>query len=271
MNGIIEIGPLRLLAAYIFLVILFILVKSLGIKKEREIFFSALRMTVQLIAVGYILLYLFDYTHPAIALSILALMIFFAVRTIYSRVKTEINKKLRQVIIIAMVAGNSATIFYFLILVINIQPWYDARYFIPIAGMIIGNSMTGISLGVERLSGEIKAKRDLIEGALMLGATPRDATMHIVKDTFTAAIMPTINSMIGMGIVFLPGMMTGQILAGLSPLIAIEYQIAIMLSILGSVTITVYLLTRFGYRTFFNHRSQLEIILDHDLAENEKI
>ncbi len=258
MNEIIEIGPLRLLAAYIFLVILFILVKGLGIKKEREIFFSSLRMTVQLIAVGYILFYLFDYSHPAISLLILSIMIFFAVRNIYSRVKTSINKRLRKIIIFSMIFGNSVTIFYFLIFVINIQPWYDARYFIPIAGMIIGNSMTGISLGTERLIGEMKSKKDIVEGALMLGATPKDATAPIIRDTFTAAIMPTINSMVGMGIVFLPGMMTGQILAGLSPLIAIEYQIAIMLSILGSVTITVYLLIRFGYLAFFNHRSQLE-------------
>ncbi len=145
-----------------------------------------------------------------------------------------------------------------MLLVIHIEPWYEPRYFIPIAGMIIGNSMTGVSLGTERLIGEMKTKKELIEGALMLGATPKDAVLETIKDTFTSAIMPTINSMVGMGIIFLPGMMTGQILSGVSPMIAIEYQIAIMLGIVGSVSITVFILTRLGYLTFFNRFSQLE-------------
>ncbi len=258
MNEIIEIGTWRLLSAYVFLVILLILVSRQGIGREKEIFLSALRMTLQLIAVGYILVYLFEQQHAGITLLALLVMQFFAVRNIYARVKVPIKKKLRQVIVLSMITGSGITIFYFLLLVINIEPWYEPRYFIPIAGMIIGNSMTGVSLGAERLIGEMKTKKDQIEGALMLGATPRDATAVIVKDTFTAAIMPSINTMMGMGIVFLPGMMTGQILAGLSPLIAIEYQIAIMLSIIGSVTITVFILTRLGYTVFFNRWSQLE-------------
>ena len=258
MNEIVEIGPWRLASAYLFLVILLFLVNRQGIGREKEIFISAMRMTVQLIAVGYILVYIFEQKHVAVTLLVLVVMQFFAVRNIYGRVKVPIKKKLRHVIILSMITGTGATIFYFLLLVINIEPWYEPRYFIPIAGMIIGNSMTGISIGVERMIGEMKSKKELIEGALMLGATPRDATAIIVKNSFTAAIMPAINTMVGMGIVFLPGMMTGQILAGLSPLVAIEYQIAIMLGILGSVTITVFMLTRLGYLAFFNQWNQLE-------------
>jgi putative ABC transport system permease protein len=92
----------------------------------------------------------------------------------------------------------------------------------------------------------------------MLGATPQMAVREVVNDAFSAAVIPTINSMLGMGIVFLPGMMTGQILAGASPLTAIEYQLAIMMGILGSVSLTVYLLVRQGYRSFFNERAQLK-------------
>ena len=97
----------------------------------------------------------------------------------------------------------------------------------------------------------------MIEGTLMLGATPKQATKRLVNQAFDSAILPTINSMIGMGIVFLPGMMTGQILSGVDPLVSIEYQIAIMLGISGSVALTVLLFTTFGYRTFFNERNQL--------------
>jgi len=100
-------------------------------------------------------------------------------------------------------------------------------------------------------------QKNLIETALMLGATSKMATKEIVNSAFDSAILPTINSMVGMGIVFLPGMMTGQILSGTSPVTAIEYQIAVMLGIVGSVALTVMLFVQLGYKTFFNEQHQL--------------
>jgi putative ABC transport system permease protein len=123
--------------------------------------------------------------------------------------------------------------------------------------MTVGNSMTGISLGVERLIQGFKVGRARIEEALMLGATPQMAVTNFLGETFSAAIIPTINSMLGMGLVFIPGMMTGQILAGSSAVEAIKYQIVIMMGITGSVSLAVYLVIQLGYRTFFNDRAQL--------------
>lgn len=257
MNGIIEIGILQLMGAYVFLILLLIIVKAQGIGREKEILVSSLRMTLQLIIVGYILVYIFAVNHYLISIGVLIFMEIFAIRNIYARVKLKINYQLRKVITFAMVTGTTITIFYFLLIVINLDPWYEAHYFVPISGMVIGNSMTGVSLGTERLIDGIKTKKNLIENSLMLGATPNKATKNIVNDAFTAAILPTVNSMVGMGIVFLPGMMTGQILSGVSPLTAIEYQIAIMLGILGGVSLTVFILVQLGYKTFFNERSQL--------------
>jgi putative ABC transport system permease protein len=105
----------------------------------------------------------------------------------------------------------------------------------------------------------METQRTLVEGALMLGATPKMASKQIINKAFDAAILPTINTMVSMGIVSLPGMMTGQILSGTSPLTAIEYQIAIMLGILGSVSLTVILVLQLGYKTFFNDQQQLMI------------
>jgi len=119
--------------------------------------------------------------------------------------------------------------------------------------------MTGISLGVTKLVENMYTQRHMVESALMLGATPKLAAKEIIDGAFDSAILPTINSMVGMGIVFLPGMMTGQILSGTSPVTAIEYQIAIMLGILGSVALTVILFVQLGYKTFFNERSQLTV------------
>jgi putative ABC transport system permease protein len=158
--------------------------------------------------------------------------------------------RFKRVITLAIFVGTSLPLAYFMIVVIAADPWYEPRFFIPVAGMTIGNSMTGITLGAERLTRVIKDGRAYIEEALMIGATPQLAAGEFVKDAFSAAIIPTINSMLGMGVVFIPGMMTGQILAGASPLEAIKYQIAIMMVILGSVALAVYLIINLGYRTF---------------------
>ena len=117
--------------------------------------------------------------------------------------------------------------------------------------------MTGIALGANKLCSAMLERHDQIESALMLGATPKAATRDIVNDAFDSAILPTMNNMLTMGIVSLPGMMTGQILSGTFPLTAIKYQIGIMLAILGCTAITVVLFVTLGYKTFFTKDAQL--------------
>lgn len=97
----------------------------------------------------------------------------------------------------------------------------------------------------------------MIEAALMLGATPRTSSRPVVQQAFDAAILPTVNTMVGIGIVSLPGMMTGQILAGQDPHVAIRYQIAIMVGIMAAVAVSVVILVEWGYRTFFTDADQL--------------
>jgi len=257
MKGIAEIGFSQLLAAYVFLILLLVMASRQGIDKEKEIIVSALRMTFQLVLMGYVLVYILEFNSLLLSACTLFLMELYAVKNIYSRVKVEINPRLRRVIVFSMFTGTVTPLLYFLLAVINISPWYEARYFIPIAGMFIGNSMTGVSLGVKTLSESITIQKDIVEAALMLGARPKDAVRMFSDRAFDSAILPTLNSMIGMGIVFLPGMMTGQILSGASPITAIKYQIAIMLGILGGVTISVSVFLYLGYKAFFNREDQL--------------
>lgn len=259
MQEIIKLQIWQLTAAYLFIVLLMVMVRRRGISREKEILIATLRMTLQLVLTGYILVYLFENPHPLLTVLAAGLMLAFAVNNIMRRVKTPLSKRIRRVITLSMTAGTVASLLYFLFVVIALSPWYEPRYFIPIAGMIIGNSMTGITLGVSRLVEGMHTQKALVEGALMLGATPKLAAKPIVDGAFDAAIIPTINSMVGMGIVFLPGMMTGQILSGVSPLTAIEYQIAIMLGIVGSVSLSVILFVELGYKTFFNHEAQLDL------------
>lgn len=262
MDTIINLQIWQLIAAYIFVLILMIIVKLKGIPREKEILIASIRMTLQLVLTGYLLVYVFNSPSPFYTTLILIAMELFSIYNIIKRTKLKLSFKLKQIISLSMVVGTVSCLLYFLFIVVQITPWYNPQYFIPIAGMLIGNSMTGISLGVNRLVDGMYTKKSMVEGALMLGATPKDASKHIVNDAFDSAILPTINSMVGMGIVFLPGMMTGQILSGVSPITAIAYQIAIMLGILGSVSLTVMLFVQLGYKTFFNNQSQF--IIDNE-------
>jgi putative ABC transport system permease protein len=162
-----------------------------------------------------------------------------------------------QIVSVSIFVGCGVTTFFFCQIVIGLSPWYDPRYLIPLAGMIIGNSMTGASLAAERLASEMKERRDEIETALCLGATARTASREIVQGAFRAALIPSINSMAAMGIVFLPGLMTGQILSGTEPILAVKYQIAIMCIISGAVAITSLLIISQGSRVYFSPAEQL--------------
>lgn len=257
--GIINLSVMQIALAYIFVVIVLLIVRIRGIKREKDIILSSVRMTLQLMLTGYIFVYIFANPNPFITVGIVIIMEGFAIYTVFKRFKNKLSGALKQVVIISMTIGTLSCLLYFLLVVIRINPWYLPQYFIPIAGMIIGNSMTGISLGLKSLIEGMTTQRAKVEEALILGATQKKATKEIIDSTFDAAILPTINSMVGMGIVFLPGMMTGQILSGTSPTTAISYQLTIMLGILGSVALTVILMLQLGYRTFFNKEQQLDI------------
>lgn len=259
MEEIIELQLWQMIAAYLFVVVLLVIVKVKGINREKQILISSIRMTLQLMLAGYILVFLFENINPIYTVIVVILMESFAIHNIFKRTNITLPIRLKKIIALSMVIGTLSSLVYFLFVVVRLSPWYDPQYVIPIAGMIIGNSMTGISLGVTRLVDGMYTERHLIESALMLGATPKMSVKKIINNALDSAILPTINSMVGMGIVFLPGMMTGQILSGASPVTAIEYQIAIMLGILGSVSLTVILFVQLGYKTFFNDQSQFVI------------
>ncbi|SCZ78587.1 ABC transporter permease [Acidaminobacter hydrogenoformans] len=257
MSGVITLSVWQVMLSYVFVLVVLSIVIKRGIRREREILLASLRMTVQLILTGYVLTFIFSKPNPFITLLIITLMVSYAIFTVFQKFRGKLSAGLKKTIAGAMAAGTFSCIFYFILVVVQIDPWYQPQYFIPLAGMMIGNSMTGISLGVKSLIDGMTTQRQLVEDALNLGATPKVATHDIINSTFDAAIMPSINSMLGMGVISLPGMMTGQILSGTAPTTAVTYQIAIMMGILGSVSLTVILLLQFGYKTFFNDQDQL--------------
>lgn len=255
--------------AYIFLLIVLLIVHLKKIPRKKFLIISSLRMTLQLIIVGYVLVYVLDNPNPFITSGIILIMLTFAIFNVYQRTKSTIKLDLKKMIALAMLIGVSINLIYFMFVILQLDPWYDPQYFIPVSGMIIGKTMTGVSLGVNNLLTGMKDKKDQVEGALMLGASPKTAAKSIVNDAFDEAMLPTMNAMIGMGIVFLPGMMTGQIIAGQSPLVAVKYQLSVMLGVLGTVAVTVLIFLHLAYKIFFNERQQF-LLTKRDLPKEKQ-
>lgn len=228
------------------------------IGEEGQMFWASLRMVFQLLAVGYLLHFLFAVKSPLPVITILFAMGAFALQVMGARIKRKMPR-FYQVVGSSLFIGCGGVTFLFCSLVVHYSPWYDPRYLIPLAGMIIGNSMNGASLAAERLGAEMRERREEIETALCLGASARQAAQPALRNAFRAAIMPTANTMAAMGIVSLPGMMTGQILSGTEPMVAVRYQVAIMCAITGAVAITAYLIVLQGYRRYFTKAHQLEM------------
>ena len=147
-----------------------------------------------------------------------------------------------------------------LFLIIRVEPWYQPQYAIPLLGMILGNTLNGISLGLGKLTDELTAKRDVVESLLALGATRWEAARPAVREAIRTGMVPIINAMMVAGLVSLPGMMTGQLLAGVAPLEAIKYQIVIMfliasgtaLGTVGVVLLTYYRLSNKNHQFIFS-------------------
>jgi putative ABC transport system permease protein len=176
------------------------------------------RMLVQLLIIGYFLVYIFESKHAWVIIMILAIMVFASSWIALGTIK-EKRRLLYKHALISIALGGGFTLILVSQGVLVLEPWYLPQYMIPLAGMIFANSMNSVSLAIERLNAELARN------------VPYDEARNIA---FNAALIPIINSLFAVGLVSLPGMMTGQILSGVSPLIAIRYQIMVMLMIFGS-------------------------------------
>lgn len=187
---------------------------SLGLGRQLAI--AAVRTVVQLLAIGYVLGWVFGHPSWTVVLPLMILMTLVAGFAGAARgERTYAGQRIDS--IVSIWAGSWAVGAVGLFVVIRIHPWYEPQYAIPILGMILGNALTGVGLGVERMTGELTARRDRIETALALGATRWEAARDAARQAVRAGMLPTLNQMAVVGIVSLPGMMTGQVLAGQPP------------------------------------------------------
>ena len=229
--------------------------QSLGLVKDLII--GAVRTVVQLVLVGYVLVYVFALDRWYVTLAVLTIMLIVAVYAAVGRQK-KASPALKWITGAAMLLGSSLTLLYVTTLVVRVHPWHDPRYLIPLFGMIVGSSMNGASLAIERLAGEMEARAGEIEAYLALGANYRQASGQPVRQALRASLIPTVNGLMVVGIVTLPGMMTGQILAGASPLTAVRYQIVVVFMQAAAVAMTTAGVTLWYRRTFFTAALQLK-------------
>ena len=257
MDNVVKISIINFFIIYLLLIVVGVIMKISKINQSKLLIIASVRMTLQLVIAGYILIYLLDNPSPILIIAYVLLMSIFAIHRILS-VNKGLNKKFKLIIAISIIASSISIITFFICVIIN-QSIFNPQYPIPISGMILGNAMTGISLGVRSFMAKIKDSQLQIEVLLNQGALPKNILLPMVNTSIETALLPTINSMLGMGIVSLPGMMTGQILAGGSPSTAIFYQITITICISTVVCLSVFLSLYLGYKTLYNKENQFII------------
>ncbi len=234
MNGYIALGYGDLVAASLLILANAGLSLALGLGVHWRLLVSALRMVVQLSLMGLVLTSLFAVTSPLwTGLAALA-MIGFAGREAISRQEKKLGGAWGYGLGTgSMMVAAVLTTMFALATALRPDPWYDPRYAIPLLGMILGNTMSGIALGLNTLTSNLAARRAAVEARLMLGATRFEAVGPVVRQAMRTALTPIINMMAATGVVSIPGMMTGQILGGVAPLDAVKYQILILCLVAG--------------------------------------
>lgn len=230
----------------------------LRLRLERQLLIASVRTVVQLLLIGWLLRWVFARQRWTEVLLLMALMSTVAGIAAVRRTKRRFSGI--WPIGLAAVAGSAWVVTGIaLAAVIDSQfvHSHPAQYAVPLLGMVLGNTLTGISLGLDRLTGGLVSERDAVELRLSLGATRWEAALPMIQDAVRTGMIPIINSMMVVGIVSLPGMMTGQILAGVKdPMSAVRYQIVIMFLIAAAVALGVTGVTLLSYRRLFNARHQ---------------
>jgi putative ABC transport system permease protein len=214
------------------------------------------RTILQLLVLGYILDFILALDNAWAVLAILVIML--TITAIVAR--NRISPKIPYVLPLvwgAIFISTTVTVLYTNLLIVQPNRWYEPQYMIPFAGIVLGNAMNAAAIAGERLVSTINSSHLEIETHLSLGATPEQAVSQYRKDAIRAALIPTLNQMILIGMVAIPGITTGQLLAGVKPLDAVSYEILIMFMVAFANLLTTVLVTKGLCRQFFNSVAQL--------------
>lgn len=234
----------------LFVVAAIIVSLSMRLGLAKDLTIAGIRTLLQLGLAGLVLGAVFRWSSPVLVFTLIGVMILIAGREGAARQKIKVPyawvDMLGAMAVAAFVVGITVTFF-----IIDADPWYKPAVAVPLFGMLIGNSLNGVSLAMDRFLSDCYTKRLLIETQLALGATVYEATHDIVKGAIKTGMIPIINSMMIVGLVSLPGMMTGQLLAGADPMDAVLYQVVIMYMITASASFGSFLVVLFARKRLF--------------------
>lgn len=206
----------------------------LGLGLHRQLGWAALRMVLQLMLIGAILRTVFSLASPALTLLLVCIMVATAAREMATRPEKRLVRAGNYRIgILTVSAATGLVALFALLTAIRPQPWYDPRYVIPLVGIVLGTVLNAASLGLDGILGGIVRERAAIEAQLTLGANRTEALRPLMRSAIRRAMLPIINQMSASGIITLPGLMTGQLIAGMEPMQAVKYQILLMFLLSG--------------------------------------
>lgn len=232
----------------------------LGLHLHRQLLIAAARCTIQLLLVGFLLRAVFAVNMPLLTLGIILLMVAIAGREVAARPERRLVRYGNQIAGLSAVAlATFVTAIFALATAIRPHPWYEARYAIPLAGIMLGNALNAASLSLDALLSGVMRERAAIEAQLALGVHFNEAMRPLIRESVRRGILPIINTMSAAGVVTLPGIMTGQILAGFSPVEAVKYQIMLMFLLAGATGIAAVGSAWFAARRLTDTRERLRV------------
>ncbi|MDH5785043.1 MAG: iron export ABC transporter permease subunit FetB [Chromatiales bacterium] len=256
----ISLTPLDLGIASTLVILLSLLSYRFALGISRQLIFAALRTTVQLLLIGLVLKLLFANVHLGWVVLISMIMLLAAGRIVMERQERRfIGWWGYGVGTLSMFLSSFAVTLITLIVIIQPEPWYQPQFSIPLLGMMLGNTMNGVALGLERLTTSVYQQRRIIEARLIQGQTWCEAIEAIRRDAMRVGMVPMLNAMAAAGVVSLPGMMTGQILAGAEPMEAVKYQILIMFLIASGTGFGTMGAVHVAARRLFDERERLRL------------
>lgn len=264
-DSFIVLSPTDLLMAGSLLLISGVLSWRLQLGVESRLLIAALRSTVQLMLLGMVLHYLFSSRSVWLVLLVMGIMLGVA----GYEVRARQQRRLRGwwgygTGTLSMMLSSMTIALLSVQVILQPSPWYHPQYLIPLLGMLLGNTMTGIAVAMDTLGRETWNGRERIEARLMLGQTATQAISGIRRNALRAGLIPIINAMTTAGLVSLPGMMTGQILAGGNPMEAAKYQLMIMFLIAAGTSLGATSAVMIMSQRLFDSRQRLRLDHLHD-------
>lgn len=251
-NDYLELSSMQVGLATLLILITGVISVVLGLKLEKPLAIAALRTVVQLLLIGVVLEWVFRVDHWAIIFVLLCVMTLVAGVTAVQRADSHYPGIWWNTIVSVWASSWLVTAFALFVVMHDLERWYQPQYAIPLLGMVLGNTLNGISLGQNALVEALISQRDRVETLLALGATRWEAARGPIRQAVRTGLIPIINTMTVVGIVSLPGMMTGQILAGTRPLDAVKYQIVIMFLVSSATALGTVGVTILGFWRLFN-------------------